>query len=88
MPGSVGMPGRGRYRIPIAHFRSSRSPRQAGVAVFPSISIPAAANRVAAGSSGKPVQFGADGTAGSGRPSGRTNAAAPLGSTVTLNPAS
>ena len=36
------------------------------------------------GSNGKPVQFGADGTAGSGRPSGRTNAAAPLGSTVTL----
>ena len=30
--------------MPIAHFRSSRSPRQAGVAVLPSMSIPAAAN--------------------------------------------
>ena len=87
-PGSVGMPGRGRHRSPIAHFRSSRSPRHAGVAVVPSISIPAAANCFAVVASGAPVQSGACGAAGSGRPLGRTNRAAPLGSTVTWNPSS
>ena len=80
--------GRGRHNTLTAQSTSSRSPRQAGVAVCGPTRMPACSSRATTGASGGPTTAGNGGASSSGRPSGRTKRTSPSAPSATRNPPS